>query len=104
MQIKTVLGRQEFAVVDGADGSCGWKCFPFTFPSEAAYGWNCYDMFDKLKSRVNQFECDLFKFCRIKSHRINICSLSTTMTLSVIQSLWPLSRLKLISQQCYVDI
>ena len=35
MQIKTVLGRQEFAVVDGADGSCGWKCFPFTFPSEA---------------------------------------------------------------------
>ena len=35
MQIKAVLGRQEFAVVDGADGSCGWKCFPFTFPSEA---------------------------------------------------------------------
>ena len=35
MQIKAVLGRQEFAVVDGADGSCGWKCFPFTFGSEA---------------------------------------------------------------------
>ena len=56
MQIKAVLGRQEFAVVDGADGSCGWKCFPFTFPSEALPHMELLRHVRQIESRVSQLE------------------------------------------------